>query len=814
MAVIQGAEFDHIDLKQKGSNDATRHMLKDAQARQGLDDVSGMIAPTEASATASMAHAVGDYFILGDTLYVATAAIAAGAEIVTSGSEANCRAAVLGNEVSAVKNEVSAVKNAVDSLAVENVSPVTGWVQGNIIESNGQSQGTGSVTYEKTVRIGKKLVAPDYVSVEHPDTINIRLFVYTDTSDESYTGAQALNDGDLTQLAGKYIRMTAAYAAGGTIAPADVAGLIAIVSAPAYTDPSLSMEGKAADAKAAGDAIAGFESDLETGITQVETEIARVETELTNAVGSKANAPTANASGSIISITGMAENSTLGKLDLSMPYDANGYSAFDITCTGKNLFGGRTMMNKIYDVSSPKATKNETAGTIKFAGSSVNNKKFFTAFKPNVQYTFIFDVEESGSNGYANMKLWYTDGTNDFITIEKTTSRQTVRVVSKSGKSVESLRGSSITGSTTLYVDTCGVFEGVVSAEEFAEYSGQTFSFTPAAALYGGDFDALTGVLTSRYNASGEELDPPTTESLTPISYLFRQDSGCVWASAGTLDIEYRQSVDGYVADYVDGAIAALNPAPIIVAPSGGDYSSFTQAVYEHRSDTYAEFVVKPGTYDIVAEYVALFGQETVDTLADATDLSGFQYGIRVNNKKITFESGSHLVCDWTGHTVNSTHRFCAFSVGRNSELIGMDLDCTATFYAIHDDYGLTDRYYENIYRNCRVIGHGITNQNLIGGGCKPYSKHVIDNCYFDNGTSEGACVRYHNTNLANAEPVIWVSNSYFAQALTFRYYGSQTTKMRAYVNNCRASYINKGAEGSATVDNVELYAWNNETGA
>ena len=86
---------------------------------------SAAVAPTEATNTASMAHAVGDYFILGDTLYVATAAVAAGAEIVTSGSEANCRAAVLGNEV-------SANSDAIDSITEHLTFTVDGTLNGLI----------------------------------------------------------------------------------------------------------------------------------------------------------------------------------------------------------------------------------------------------------------------------------------------------------------------------------------------------------------------------------------------------------------------------------------------------------------------------------------------------------------------------------------------------------------------------------------------------------------------------------------------------------------------------------------------------------
>lgn len=259
-------------------------------------------------------------------------------------------------------------------------------------------------------------------------------------------------------------------------------------------------------------------------------------------------------------------------------------------------------------------------------------------------------------------------------------------------------------------------------------------------------------------------------------------------------------------------AIRAAVPAVITVDVNGGaDYTSLTRAIYDNV-DTGETIMVKPGTYDIVQEYVDLFGQSVVDSLADSTDLGGFQYGIRILNRKVIFQPGSHVVCDWTGHTVNGTHRFSAFAVAYNAEIEGLDLDSTATFYAIHDDYGTYREYYKNIYRNCRLIGHNLVNQNVIGGGCKPYSRTIIENCYVDNNAS-GTCVRYHNTNLSQAaEPVVWVSNSYFAQALSFRWYGTQTTKMTAYVNNCHAASITKGAEGSSTNDNVDLIMWNNET--
>lgn len=252
----------------------------------------------------------------------------------------------------------------------------------------------------------------------------------------------------------------------------------------------------------------------------------------------------------------------------------------------------------------------------------------------------------------------------------------------------------------------------------------------------------------------------------------------------------------------------------VVDANGNGDYTSLTEALYENVNSG-VDVVVKPGTYDIVAEYVALFGQTAVDNMADSDSatFNGFQYGVIIRNRKITFESGSHVVCDWTGHTVDGTHRFSAFRIDYNVEIVGLNLVATATFYAIHDDYGL-DVPYTVKYANCKIEGVNLTNANCIGGGCKKYSRHILDNCYFNNNLTGSATVRYHNTNDTGAEPEIYVSNCYFNNWFTPRWYGAQTSKMKVYVNNCEARSIHKLAESSSfNVDNVELYKWcNTET--
>ncbi len=254
----------------------------------------------------------------------------------------------------------------------------------------------------------------------------------------------------------------------------------------------------------------------------------------------------------------------------------------------------------------------------------------------------------------------------------------------------------------------------------------------------------------------------------------------------------------------------------IIVAKDGsGSYTSFTQAVRDNI-DNNKSIYVKAGVYDIVQEYIDIFGQNAVSNMSDASNdvFNGFQYGVKLDNRKIYFYPGAKLLCDWTGHTSDSTHRFSALRVGMNVEIEGLNLEAIKTWYAIHDDYGSNAAPYVNAYRNCYVIGSYLRNNNCIGAGCKKHSRHIIENCYFDNGIPGSRTVRIHNTDTLDAEPDVYVSNSYFNAQFTPMYYGAQTTKMRVYVNNCEAESIEVQQEtASSSNNNVELITWNNKIG-
>ncbi len=111
MALVNGTNYDHIDLQAAAGGDVTRHKLQDTDGR-------ALVAPTEASSTASAAHAAGTYFILGGVLYRATANISQGGSIVTSGTGQNCEAVTVAGEVSKTNGAVSDLKSAMTDYEI------------------------------------------------------------------------------------------------------------------------------------------------------------------------------------------------------------------------------------------------------------------------------------------------------------------------------------------------------------------------------------------------------------------------------------------------------------------------------------------------------------------------------------------------------------------------------------------------------------------------------------------------------------------------------------------------------------------------
>lgn len=138
-----------------------------------------------------------------------------------------------------------------------------------------------------------------------------------------------------------------------------------------------------------------------------------------------------------------------------------------VTVLGKNLFGGDALADKFVEQLSATLDTNEK--TISYVARNVSDKTLFTNFKPNTQYTFIF--KGMATDKHLNIRISYTDGTEETAwRFSEPDNLSTFLFVSNSTKSVERLKGTYNSGTTTLYYEECGIFEGVLTQADFEPY--------------------------------------------------------------------------------------------------------------------------------------------------------------------------------------------------------------------------------------------------------------------------------------------------------------------------------------------------------
>lgn len=190
------------------------------------------------------------------------------------------------------------------------------------------------------------------------------------------------------------------------------------------------------------------------------------------------------------------------KTGTDFPYTITGWTGANIYHTGKNLLGGQAFVDAV-TTALPNATVDTSVKYVQFASTTAVSSYITSAagldgkFKPNTQYTFILRIYKTAGAG-SNLRVFYTDGTYDNIPGPSASqTRETVVLVTDGSKTVESLRKYNSSGSTRLYYDECGIFEGVLTASDFVAYNGttKTYIFTDAGTVYGGMIDVTGGKL-------------------------------------------------------------------------------------------------------------------------------------------------------------------------------------------------------------------------------------------------------------------------------------------------------------------------------
>lgn len=179
-----------------------------------------------------------------------------------------------------------------------------------------------------------------------------------------------------------------------------------------------------------------------------------------------------------------------------------GWTGADVRRTGVNLWGGDELLVDVKDAI-PSATINAENRTVSFKATDTvshvilgGSFGYGLRFKPDTRYTFILTIYKNTGTG-TNIRIYYTDGTYKDSTVSAAATKETRVIVTDAGKTVAYVTKRNSSGTTRLYADECGLFEGVHTAADFVPYAGESakIDWTDVGEVGGGSVDVTGGKL-------------------------------------------------------------------------------------------------------------------------------------------------------------------------------------------------------------------------------------------------------------------------------------------------------------------------------
>lgn len=143
-----------------------------------------------------------------------------------------------------------------------------------------------------------------------------------------------------------------------------------------------------------------------------------------------------------------------------------------VEITGKNLFGGKAFADKIVELG---GTLQESDKTVHIGANNLRNKEVFVFPDNSKQYTLIFNGKNTMSGTFVNMYVGYADGTKTNLNFDD--NKKLVLTTFKD-KKVINLVGIWKNGEVSFYYDQCGIFEGVITEDDYEPYKQSTATIT------------------------------------------------------------------------------------------------------------------------------------------------------------------------------------------------------------------------------------------------------------------------------------------------------------------------------------------------
>ena len=321
--------------------------------------------------------------------------------------------------------------------------------------------------------------------------------------------------------------------------------------------------------------------------------------------------------------------------------------------------------------------------------------------------------------------------------------------------------------------------------------------------------------------------------SLSEVVCLYGKSYGFVSAMEVGNNNSYIQIPDNPAVYYMRVSVSNFPENPTIKLVGKGERvyhitpSEGILAGVKAARDTMANIiVVDAGSYDLIAEYKAEYGEGYFTNYAESYNgrVNGsWDYGVWLDNVIMRFSPGAIVTAEYDGANANVVSDFSAFAMGYNVEIDGLNLECKNLRYGIHPDFWTSfDGYDKTPYltiKNCTLHNYrendSSENQNAaIGAGFPMYGNWLIENCYIKSDTAKRV-IRMHNNAAAGAKSKLVIrgcvikGNGY----IEVNSYGASEEVSEVFVYGCKMSGPARSViEGSSSVyENVKVYSFAND---
>lgn len=203
-----------------------------------------------------------------------------------------------------------------------------------------------------------------------------------------------------------------------------------------------------------------------------------------------------------------------------------GVNSVEIYHTGKNLLSGEAA--KDFALASFSASSSGENDTGKYytlsAGYPINEVNMFPwlKFKNNTQYTFIVKLAKNQTSNSTNLRFIYTDNTYDNISRTSQSSviteAEDLVITSRSGKTLAGIFGTYASGTSYIYYEHMGVFEGVVTADDYENYNGTVTTIQLNQTVHEGSLNVTTGELIA--DGTAVQLSPTEINTILGLNNI------------------------------------------------------------------------------------------------------------------------------------------------------------------------------------------------------------------------------------------------------------------------------------------------------